>query len=126
MKQLITHGELLKYCTYNAKTGIFTLKRNGARVGHFDKNNGKRIMNINGKEYREARLAVFYTTGKWPGSYLKNTSKTAQYNTKLRYLVYKDGSEFVSGTQLRCEPIGIGDFWGNFFKTIFGGKLWQK
>jgi hypothetical protein len=103
MKPTITHAELLAYCKYNPKTGIFTAKRNGARLGHYDKNNEKRTMHIERKKYQEARLAVFYMTGKWPVSYVKNTSKTAQYNTKLRYLVYKDGSEFISGTQLKCE-----------------------
>lgn len=121
MKQLITHEELLKYCAYNAKTGIFTAIRNGARIGHFDKANGKRSFSINSKKYQEARLAVFYVTGKWPGSYVKNTSKTAQYNTKLRYLVYKEGNDFVSGTQLRCEP----EKEVNLITKMWR-KLWQK
>lgn len=130
MRQLITHEELLKYCAYNAKTGIFTLKRNGARIGHYDKNNGKRTMHINGKKYQESRLAIFYVTGKWPGSYVKNTSKTAQYNTKLRYLVYSDGNEFISGTQLKPDPHAQGTLMGkvkDFLMFVFLEKMkWLK
>ena len=122
MKQLITHEELLKYCSYNPKTGVFILKRNGARIGHYDKNNEKRTMHINGKKYQEARLAIFYMTGEWPVNYVKNTSKTSQYNTKMRYLVYNDGNEFVSGTQLKQECTAVKE---NLFTKIWR-KIWQK
>ena len=128
MKQLITHEELLAYCSYNPKTGIFTSKRNGHRIGYCDKSKLRRVMTINKDIYQENRLAVFYMTGKWPVGYVRNTSKVSQYNTKLRYLVYKVGNEFVSGTQLKgeCHTKPAQDlnrsFWGEFFRTIFGRR----
>ena len=125
MKQLITHEELLAYCSYNPKTGIFTSKRNGAKLGYFCKTNEKRIHTIKSKTYQEARLAVFYVTGKWPVGYVRNTSKVSQYNTKLRYLIYKVGNDYVSGTQLKPDPHAQGTLWQkvkDLFVFIFRNK----
>jgi len=90
MKPLITHAELLEYCTYNQFTGHFF--KNGhskGRVGYYDKSLKQRVLCISGKKYRETRLAVFYVTGQWPTGRVKTTSSRRSHNTKFRDLVYE-------------------------------------
>lgn len=89
MKQLITHKELIDYCTYNQFTGKFLRNANNkTRIGYYDKSLKQRVLCINGKKYRETKIAVFYVTGQWPVGRVKTTSSRRFYNTKFRDLVY--------------------------------------
>lgn len=91
-RETITHEELLKAVSYNAKTGIFVSNRTGLRVGFIKDARGHRVVELRGKRYPETRLAVFYVTGAWPIGYVRNKSKRQDRYTKLKDLVYTQAS----------------------------------
>lgn len=88
MKPNITHEELLSRLSYNKATGIFINKKTGMRTGHYDKWTGQRGIDINGKKYKETRLAVFYVHGQWPEGNVSNKSKNRISVTKYKDLVF--------------------------------------
>lgn len=100
-QQPLTHQELLEKIRYNKSTGMFYSKQTGLRIGHYDKENGKRAIRIGNKKYQETRLAVFYVTGKWPKGFVKNRS-ACKTVTKYKDLIFKlpdiypTKSEFVA------------------------------
>lgn len=55
-------AELLDYCPL---TGVFTWKSTGKRAGTITERGYRRIK-VDGRSYRAARLAWFYTNGAWP------------------------------------------------------------
>lgn len=69
---MISHDYLLNKCSYNRRSGIFTLLQSryrpdlvGKRLGYVRKD-GRRIIKLDGVNYRASRLAWFYVTGEWP------------------------------------------------------------
>lgn len=68
---MITHTGLLDIIAYNPETGQFTwtAPRQKIRVGAvagWRCKKGRNWVEIFGKQYACARLAIFYMTGKWP------------------------------------------------------------
>jgi hypothetical protein len=64
----ITHSRLLELLTYEKETGHWIRKsgpKKGRMAGGFDKA-GYRIINVEGRLYRSARLAHFFVVGAWP------------------------------------------------------------
>ena len=87
-QQSLTHKELLEKIRYNKNTGMFYSRQTGLRIGHYDKENGKRAIRIGNKKYQETRLAVLYVTGKWPKGFVKHKTKCKTV-TKFSDLVFK-------------------------------------
>jgi len=104
MKPLITHAELLEYCFYDQRSGCFFKTGHiKGRVGYYDKTHKQRVLCINGKKYRETRLAVFYVTGQWPVGRVKNTSSRRSYNTKFRDLVFELPNVFCQAAIIKND-----------------------
>lgn len=87
-QQSLTHKELLEKIRYNKSTGMFYSRQTGLRIGHYDKENEKRAIRIGNKKYQEARLAVFYVTGKWPKGFVKHKTKCKTV-TKFNDLAFR-------------------------------------
>jgi len=70
---MITHERLKEVLSYNKSTGLFRWKKQlnargvkGAVAGANSFSSGYRIVSIDCKQYRAARLAWFYVHGEWP------------------------------------------------------------
>lgn len=76
----LTHKLLLELVEYDPETGAW-MSRPRPLPGYVHKKpyrkNGERgvylhrMIHVNGKQYRSARLAYFYMTGKWPAPFLE-------------------------------------------------------
>jgi len=73
--KLISHKALFAILHYDPAAGIWTWKvdrgnasKSGSRAGSINRD-GYRVITINGREYRSARLAYFYMKGRWPRGY---------------------------------------------------------
>ncbi len=69
---MLTHSILLKFLNYDLETGIFTwnVSRQGNRgigsTAGAQHSSGHIEIGVQGKVYKEHRLAWFYVTGDWP------------------------------------------------------------
>lgn len=110
----LTHQELLEKIRYNKSTGMFYSRKTGLRIGHYDKKNEKRSIMIGNKKCQEARLAVFYVTGRWPKGYVKHKTKCNTV-TKFNDLVFK-----LDEQQTTCDIVQTIEQNESFFS-----KFWR-
>jgi hypothetical protein len=64
--EMITHDRLKERLTYDPDTGSWAWNDTGKTAGWCRKQDGRRKIKVDGKEYYSSVLAWFYMTGEWP------------------------------------------------------------
>jgi hypothetical protein len=83
---MITRERLMQVLRYDPDTGFFIRLRSGIRAGAFRQTTPKhryRIITIDGRTYKEHRLAWLYMTGRWPDGDLDHADTDGTNNRWL-------------------------------------------
>jgi hypothetical protein len=75
----LTYERLKEVLSYDKDTGIFIRNKNGKIVGSARADGSLNIM-IDGKHYKNNRLAWFWMTGSWPSNVVDHIDRTPANN----------------------------------------------
>lgn len=111
----LTHGRLRDVLSYDPASGIFTwlVDRNGgqypkgSRAGTTHDRLGYRVIGLDGRYYKEHRLAWFYMTGEWPEIHIDHKNGNPADNRFDNLRPAMRGQNIANSKLSRRNQIGL-------------------
>lgn len=120
MATSLSAARLRRLLDYDPKTGRFTWRKDmrgparaGMRAGTIDKRSGQRQIKIDQVSYRAGRLAVFWTTGRWPKQLINHANGHADDDrwSNLREATHMQASATKRLQKTKRAPLLKGVYW---------------